>query len=93
MVNRVYERDDQSKSPVVYVYMNLPQNGKKFYFADKGQFVELPQKEFETKFECYEMDMEKQNGHRPWEDFDRVEEIEDLSRSSGKIVSSEGDER
>ena len=78
VVNRVYEREDESKRPVVYVYMNLPESGKKFYFADKdiGQFVELPQKEFESRFECYEMDLQKQEGHRPWEDLDKTENLQ-----------------
>lgn len=95
VANRVYARDDKSKSPVLYVYVDFPQSGKKFYFADKdiGQFVELSQKEFEARFECYERDMEKNDGHRPWEDLDRTEHLEDLTQSSEKAVASEGDER
>lgn len=95
VVNRVYERTDENKRPVLYVYADLPDAGKKFYFADKGtqQFVELPQKEFEKRFECYEMDMEIYDGYRPWENIETVEYIEDLSKSSGKMVASEGDER
>ena len=70
VVNRVYERADENKSAVLYVYADLPEVGKKFYFADKETkgFVELPEKEFEQRFECYEKDLEKQKGNRPWED-------------------------
>lgn len=95
VVNRVYSRDDENKRPILYVYVDLPESGKKFYFADKDtkQFIELPQKEFESRFECYEMDMEKQEGHRPWEDINVKENEEDLTRSSGKVISTEGDER
>lgn len=95
VVDRAYARNDESQRPVLYVYIDFPQSGKKFYFADKdiGQFVEVPQKEFESRFECYEMDMEKRGGHRPWEDLDRTEDLEDLNRSSGKVIASKGDER
>lgn len=72
VVNRVYEKDDENKQSVLYVYADLPEVGKKFYFADKEtkSFVELPEKEFEQRFECYQRDMEQQNGHRPWEDIE-----------------------
>ena len=77
VVNRVYERDDKTKRPVLYVYMNLPESGKKFYFVDKdiGQFVELSQKEFEARFECYEKDLQEQKGHRPWQDLAVTENL------------------
>ena len=95
VVNRVYARDDMGKRPVLYVYIELPEAGKKFYFADKdtSQFIELSQKEFESKFECYDRDMEKQAGHRPWEDAEPLKESEELNRSSGTIVAEEGDGR
>ena len=95
VVDRIYARNDESKSPLLYVYVDLPQLGKRFYYADKdtAQFVELPQKEFEARFECYEMDMKNRGGNRPWEDFDRTENLEDLAHSSGKISNSKGDER
>lgn len=82
VANRVYERDDENKQPVLYVYADLPEVGKRFYFADKEtkSFVELPEKEFEQKFECYQKDLEKQNGHRPWEDIE--ESQEHLSKNS-----------
>lgn len=95
VINRVYEREDKDKRPVLYVYIDSPEMGKKFYYADKeqGKFFELSQKEFEEKFECYEQDMKSNNGHRHWEDEKDIEEVEDLSRSSGKVVSGEGEDR
>lgn len=95
VVNRVYEKKDSEKVPVLYVYADLPEEGGKFYFADKqmGQFVELSQKEFEEKFECYEKDMEKTGGHRLWEQIEELEYVEDLSRSSGEIRAQEGVDR
>lgn len=95
VVNRVYSKTDNAQRPVLYVYANLPKVGNKFYFADKesGQFIELPQKEFEEKFECYEYDLNSSNGVRPWES-NKVEEIvEDLTKSSGKIDSIQEEER
>ena len=70
VINRVYEKDDEDKNPVMFVYFDSDKLGKKFYYADKeqGQFIELPSKEFEKRFECFENDIEKNNGHRFWED-------------------------
>lgn len=95
VVNRVYHREDEDKEVVLYVYVDFPNAGKKFYFADKeiGQFTEIPQKEFEAKFECYDKDLEKQNGMRPWEISENEKEVEDLITSSGKVVAQEGEER
>lgn len=95
VVNRVYEREDENKRAVLYVYIDLPEVGKKFYIADKekGKFLDIPQKEFEEKFECYERDIGKLQGHRPWEDVEVKKELEDLTQSSGRVVASEGDER
>lgn len=95
VVNRVYEREDESKRPVLYVYADFPEAGKKFYLADKDarEFIEIPQNEFELKYECYQNDMERNHGHRHWEDVENIQEVEDLNRSSGKVVAQEGDVR
>lgn len=63
VINRVYNRQDKDKRPVMYVYIESDKLGKKFYFADKDsrQFVELSPEEFEKQFECYRMDLEKNN--------------------------------
>lgn len=61
VVNRVYNRTDEEKRPILFVYINSNELGNKFYFAnkDEGQFVELPQEEFIKQFECYEEDLKK----------------------------------
>lgn len=94
VVSRVYSRDDENKEPVLYIYADLPNSDKKFFLADKetGKFIDLPQKEFEERFECYERDMEKQGGYRPWE-IEESEQVEDLTKSSDKMIAEEGDER
>ena len=95
VVNRVYEREDENKKLVQYVYANFPGVGKKFYVVDKsmGQFVELPQAEFEKRFECYENDLKVSKGIRPWEDSEAEKTAENLEQSSGRIVAGEGKER
>ena len=79
-INRVYSR------------VNSDELGNKFYYAnkEKGQFIELPQEEFVKQFECYEQDLEKYNGLRPWEIKEQEQENVDLSKSAGKIVAEEG---
>ena len=61
VVNRVYNRTDEEKRPILFVYINSNELGNKFYFAnkDEGQFIELPQEEFIKQFECYEEDLKK----------------------------------
>lgn len=93
VINRVYEKEDSKKQPVMYIYIDFPEAGKKFYFADKtkGEFIELGQKEFEDRFECYEKDMKKYKGIRPWEN--GIETKEELNTSSGKVIAQKGEER
>ena len=101
-VNRVYDKRDEERKPILYVYIESEEFGRKFYYADKekGQMVELPEEEFIKRFECYDMDLEKSNGVRPWESKEKEQEKVDLSRSSGMVATnksldsySEGDER
>lgn len=84
IVNRVYARGDDDKRPILYVYADLPESGKKFYFADSEsrQFIELQQREFEERFECYQTDLEKNGGQRPWEESCLIQnKVEDLESS------------
>lgn len=61
VINRVYDRADKRKEPVLFVYIDSDELGQKFYYADKteGQFVELPKEDFTKQFECYEEDLKK----------------------------------
>ena len=61
VINRVYNKEDKGKSPVIYVYMDSDNLGEKFYVSDKdnGGFIQLPYEEFTKQFECYEKDLEK----------------------------------
>lgn len=95
VVDRVYDKKDDDRNPVLYVYLNLLQDGNRFYFADKeaGQFISLSQKEFEEKFECYENDLDLTNGVRPWEDHNNKQVVEDLTKSSGNIDTVQEEER
>ena len=53
----------------MYVYIESSEIGKMFVYADKeqGQMIQLSQEEFTKRFECYEKDLEKSDGIRPWE--------------------------
>lgn len=95
VVNRVYNRTDKEKRPILFVYIDSNELGQKFYFAnkDEGQFVGLSQEEFTKQFECYEEDLKNINGLRPWETKEQGKEDIDLAKSSGKIVAEEGQER
>lgn len=62
VINRVYDKSDKEKKPVLFVYIDSTELGKRFYFADKneGQFIKLSPEEFVNQFECYEEDLKKQ---------------------------------
>lgn len=63
VVNRVYNRTDKEKRPIMFVYIASNEIGNKFYFANKeeGTFIRLSQEEFTKQFECYEEDLNKHN--------------------------------
>lgn len=88
IASRVYDREDSQKDAVLYVYMEAAGIGKQFFYADKqlGEFVQMPQDEFEKKFECYEADFSEDK--RPWETNLEIEERKE--NSSGKVVAEEG---
>lgn len=69
VINRVYNKSDKEKKPVVYAYIESNDSEKNFYYADakEKKFIELHPKEFTEQFECYEADLERANGVRPWE--------------------------
>ncbi len=95
VVNRVYDRKDKEKEATLFVYINSNELGKKFYFADKteGKMMELLEEEFTKKFECYEEDLKRTNGIRPWEVIEQEKEKIDMSKDSGKIIAEEGEGR
>lgn len=91
IINRVYNKEDNEKRPTFYVYIDYSDEiGKKFYVAnkDEGKFDEYGLEEFEKQFECYQKDLDKLNGIRPWRSKQKETEI-DLSRSSGNIIGTE----
>lgn len=89
IVSRVYDKTDETRRPVLYTYLEFEKEGKIFFYADKesGEFVELSKEEFEKKFDCYDRDLEKNDGQRTWETEKKVEK--DLARSSGEIEASQ----
>ena len=96
IADRVYDKADQSKKAVLFVYFDLGEEGKRFFYADKenGKFIMLSQEEFEKKFDCYENDKENHEGKQIWESSQTVQEEKSTS-SGGPSVddNSEGDGR
>lgn len=92
VVNRVYDRLDKDKRPITFVYINFGGLGEKFYYADKGAFIDTPKKKFLEKFECYEADLEKSNGIKPWEQSEETKVNTNLAQSSGTIIAHEEEE-
>ena len=64
-----------------------------FFVAEPGSgtFIRMSKEEFVQNYDCYEMDIEKNNGIRPWEKNSKEIEI-DLNQSSGKVVANETQE-
>lgn len=59
-INRVYDRTDEEKKPILFVCIDFGDAlGKRFYFVNEsdGGFVQLPQEEFVNQFECYDEDL------------------------------------
>lgn len=92
VINRVYNKRDKRKTPSVYVYCNLGGGNEVFFVAEPGNgvFVKMSKEKFVEKYDCYEKDIEKIGGVRPWEK--NAEEIEeDLNQSSGTVEMSESE--
>lgn len=86
IINRVFDRSDKKKEPVLYVYANFREGTKRFWVADKDLhgFVSISEQKFEEKFKCYDEDLKKEDGISPWK-AKNIEKEEDLTRSSGEI--------
>lgn len=61
IINRVFDRSDKKKEPVLYVYANFREGTKRFWVADKDLhgFVSISEQKFEEKFKCYDEDLKK----------------------------------
>ena len=91
IASRVYDRVDSERQAVLYIYMELENNEKMFFYADKesGQFIQLSQEQFEAKFECYDKDLEKSiDNKRPWENGEKFQENKE--NSSSQVSAEEG---
>lgn len=95
VIKRVYKKDDKEKMANLYVYADFGKDGRVFYVADreKGEFIKLEQKEFEEQYECYQMDLDRSGGIRPWQSTEKIADTKSLYQSSGRAVACEGEER
>lgn len=94
VVDRVYNKNDEDRNSVMYIYLDLPNSGKNFYCASKGEkcFNHLSQKEFEEKFACYDKDLENTDGIKPWDDIKLIENTE-FDEKSYEVADEVGGER
>lgn len=91
IASRVYDKADDNRDAVLYIYMELKSQEKMFFYADKqsGKFIPLSKEQFETKFECYDSDLEKATDNkRPWENGEKIQENKE--NSSGQVSTGEG---
>ncbi|MEG1008481.1 MAG: hypothetical protein RSE41_02285 [Clostridia bacterium] len=81
VINRVYEKEDKEKTPCIFVYIDADELNKKFYFGDRVEknFINISEEEFLNKFKCYDEDLKKTNGIKPWE---VKREIKEKSKSN-----------
>lgn len=94
VVNRVYNKRDKNKTPSVYVYCDIGNEQNVFFVAEpgKGEFIKLYKQNFIDNYECYEADMKKAKGIRPWEK-GALDIEKDLNQSSGNVADRKEDER
>ena len=87
VLNRVYNKNDKNKKPVLFTFIEDEQLGEVFYYADgeNKKFISLSKKEFENQFECYSDDLNRANGRKPWDE--KIEEKIDLTKSSGNVIA------
>lgn len=98
IVNRVYDRRDESKTPILFVYIDSDTFGKKGFLADKnkGQFVEITEKEFQENYACYKEDLLKNSKLMPWQRQERQESLQDddiIMTDSNPTPPEGGEER
>lgn len=97
IVKRAYNRQDEEQRPSIFVYYNDENQNEGFFVAEPGaeSFSFMDKEEFTKCYECYEKDIKKFGGKRPWEK-EAKEPEKDLNQSSGTITNeehTEGDER
>lgn len=96
-INRVYNKNKENKIPSIYVYCDTGEDNEFFYVAEPGdqKFSYMCKEDFIQNYECYDKDIEKMGGKRPWEECAKKIQ-KDLSKSSGglkRTAQDEGDER
>ena len=98
IINRVYDKTDESKSPILFVYIDSDAFGKKGFLADKtkGEFVEITEEEFKERYACYEEDLNKDPDLMPWQREGQKENLQDTNTITSpipQIAEKGGEER
>lgn len=87
IIKEVLSDEDKIKDFDEY---DLSNSLKRLSDNDKIEFIK--NEDFINKFECYESDLEKTNGIKPW-DKEFIDEEINLAASSGKAVADKGNVR
>jgi len=93
VTDRVYAKNDEDRQAVMYMYYKKD-NQEGFYIVDsqEGKFSKIDKEQFIEQYECYDYDLKKSEGTRPWEDKAK-ETVKDLNQSSGKILPADKEEK
>ena len=83
------------KENLYYIYVSDWQKDSLplFYVVENGakEFSKLDRESFIMQYDCFDKDLEKSDGIRPWEEGSK-EVAKDLAQSSGKVLpASKGD--
>ena len=105
VANRVYARDDNvNRKLLMYIWVDIGNGKETFYLADpeKSEFIKIDRQTFVEKYECYDLDLKKRKGIRPWEtsketdkDKTNIQQVADASDRKNENLQKllEGDER
>lgn len=87
IIKKVYDKSDPEKRTILYTYFKLNDDKELFYYLDRaeeGGFKYITKEDFESRFECYEKDLKRNNNVRPWQ--------KDESQQDNSISQDEIDE-
>lgn len=90
VINRVYNKNDKNKTPAIYIYCDLGDEKDIFFVSEPGSgaFSKMNKDDFIKCYECYDYDLKKAKGIRPWEK--RAIDTEKNLNNSSRIATEGG---
>lgn len=89
VVNRVYNKNDKEKKPELFIYTNNSMEQKDIFYVinkNSGKFTSMSKEDFIKQYDCYNTDLENNDGLRFWEQKDSKEMIQKTSDSSEEAM-------